>query len=72
MTRRVFAKDTFRIISDKAARTCSLKKVYKSRIDADLAIAEIWAAKQRDLNKYRCFVCGAYHLTSRQKWTING
>lgn len=49
------------------------KKIsYQTRVDADLAIAWLWADLGRDLNKYKCHRCKLFHLTSRQKWTIYG
>jgi hypothetical protein len=57
------------MFSDNAIRVCLSKKVYRSKVEADLASAEIWAMTGRDLSKYTCNVCKRYHLTSRQKWT---
>lgn len=48
---------------------CRKKVRYTTRIDADLAIARIWAEKQRDLVKYTCPWCYDYHLT-KGKWAV--
>ena len=68
----ILAEYKMRYVSDGDIRACERKKVYRTRIDADLAIAEIWSASQLDLNKYKCPACDSYRLTSRQRWTING
>lgn len=59
-------------ISNGQCISCMRKRPYKTKVDADLAIAEIWADRGVDLNKYRCPVCSNWHLTSRQRWTIDG
>lgn len=57
----------------KQLHNCIKKRKYKTRIDADLAIAEVWAAKRRNLVKFGCKWCYAYHLTKgtwRDEWSI--
>lgn len=56
-----------------AQRPVCLRKVkYETRVDADLAIAELWTSLGRDLVKYQCGWCHKYHLTSGGWERMNG